>query len=238
MPTVLSRKFRVDVTADLTLASGWLQLNGINDFKADDSPNLVDTSAYDTNGSGSFEKTFEDWTAAVTVFRRTDGAGVYDPAQELVRAATVGQFGNACRVGLRWYDKNGGPEAYKGIAIVQWARANSGVKDVDAATITFTGTDLPLAAITNPGVAPVAPVVLSATPSGAAAGAQVTITGTGFTGVVPATGVKFAAVTATVAVVLSDNTIVAVMPAGSAGSAPVTVTNTVGVSNALAYTRA
>lgn len=79
-----------------------------------------------------------------------------------------------------------------------------------------------------------APTVVAATPAAAAAGQLVTITGTKFTG---ASAVKFGAVSATVYTVLSDGTIVAVMPAGTAGSAPVTVTNGTGVSNSLAYTR-
>ena len=77
--------------------------------------------------------------------------------------------------------------------------------------------------------------MVAATPAGAAAGAQVLITGSSFTG---ATGVKFGAVSATVFTLLGDGAIVAVVPAGSAGSAPVTVINATGTSNALAYTRA
>lgn len=237
MSTDLARKFRVDVTTDLALAGGWVQLNGMNDFSHNVTPNLEDASAYDTNGSGSVEKTFEEWAAEATVFRRST-AGVLDAGQELVRLRSFGQFGDLCRVGVRFYDKNGGPEAYQGVAIVTWKRAQSGVKNLDAATITFTGTDIPIAPITNPGTAAAAPVVLSATPSGVAAGGLVKITGAGFTGTVVTTGVKFGGVNATSWNVVSDQVIVAVMPAGAAGSAPVVVTNTVGASAAFPYTRA
>lgn len=81
------------------------------------------------------------------------------------------------------------------------------------------------------------PVVTSALPTAAAVGQTVTIKGTGFQGVTGATGVKFAAVNATTYEVINDNVIIATMPAGSAGSAPVTVTSPGGPSNALAYTR-
>lgn len=236
MSTALARKFRIDVTSDLTLAGGWLQLNGINDFKPNDKPTLVDASAYDSNGSASFEKTFEEWTASATVFRRLI-AGVYDAAQELVRARTVGQFGDNARVGMRWYDKNAGPEAYQGVALVEWERAQSGVKDIDSVTISFTGTDVALAAITNPGVAATVPLILSALPTAIAVGGVVTITGSGFASTIATTGVKFGATNATSWSVVSDSVIVAVMPAGSAGAANVTVTNAVGVSTAFAYTR-
>lgn len=232
MSTALSRKFRVDLTSDLTLAAGWLQLNGINDLKPDVSPNTVETSAYDTDGWDSFEITGNAWTLTAGFFRRKDGAGAYDPAQELARAC-IGQFGDAARVGVRWYDKDGSAEAYRGIAIVKWEKGNTGVKDVETVTLTLTG-DGPLATITNPGTPALAPVVTSALPSGAAAGELVEIRGSGFTG---ASAVKFGATNAADYVVNSDSLITASMPTGSAGAANVTVTNSVGVSNSLAYTR-
>jgi len=235
MSTALARKFRCDVSADLTLAGGWLQLNGIFSFKPDVSPKTIDTSAYDTNGWDSNEVIGNGWAVTADLWRRTV-AGVYDPGQELVRAR-VGQTGDGSRLGVRWYDKNGGPEASQGVALAAWARSKDGVADGDSASIVLTG-DGVLTVITNPGTAPVAPIVLSALPSGAAAAAVVTITGTGFTGTVATTGVQFAAVNATTWSVVSDSVIVAVVPTGSAGSAPVTVTNAIGVSNALAYTRA
>lgn len=232
--TALARKFRVDVTSDLTLAGGWVEVKGIYSLKPSVNPNLVDTSAYDTNGWDSFEITGNAWSLAESFWRRTT-TGVYDPGQELIRARQ-GQFGDSARVGVRWYDKNGGPEAFQGVAIIGWDRANDGVKDADAAQVTLTGDGI-LSTITNPGVAAAAPVILAASPSGVAAGGQVQITGAGFTGTITTTGVKFAAVNATSWIVVSDNLIVAVMPAGSAGSAPITVTNAVGASTAFPYTR-
>lgn len=235
MTTALARKFRVEITTDLTLAGGWTQLNGISALKPSVSPNMVDTSAYDTNGWDSFEITSNGWDVTTTFFRRTV-SGVYDPAQETLRAR-IGQFGDSARVGVRWFDKNGGPEAFMGVAIVKWERAQDGVKDVDAATVTLSGDGI-LTPISNPGTAATAPVITSATPSGAAAGAQVSIYGSAFTGTVATTGVKFGGVNATSWVVVSDSVIVAVVPAGSAGSAPIIVTNAVGASASFPYTRA
>jgi len=77
-------------------------------------------------------------------------------------------------------------------------------------------------------------ILATATPAAAATGAQVTITGTRFTA---ATGVKFGAVAATAFTVVNDTTIVASVPAGTAGAANVTVINAVGTSTALPYTR-
>jgi hypothetical protein len=69
--------------------------------------------------------------------RTADGvSGVYPAAQEYIRLA-ADAFGQAARVHIRWYDRDGGPEAYEGVAIAQWERANSGVADLDAAKVTL-----------------------------------------------------------------------------------------------------
>lgn len=229
--SALARKFRVDVTSDLTLAGGWSELIGIYDLKPSVDPNLVDTSAYDTNGWDSFEITGNAWSLTSSFWRRLS-AGVYPASQELVRGC-IGQFGDAARRGVRWYERDGGPECFEGVGIVKWERAQTGVKDVDAATATFTGDGI-LTPIANPGSAALAPVITNAVPSGAAAGAQVTIYGAYFTG---ASAVKFGATSATPYTVVSDGVIVAVMPAGTAGAAAITVTNAAGTSDAFAYTR-
>jgi hypothetical protein len=167
MSTTLSRKFRVDVTTDLTLASGWLQLNGIDDWSPQINPNLEETSAYDTTGWKTNEVTMQDWTATASLFRRIV-TSVYDPGQELIRA-TQGQFGTAARCGVRWYDKNGGPEAYSGVALPELNRANTGVSNVEKWSITFACTDIPLNInITNPFSVASVPVITSVTPSGLA----------------------------------------------------------------------
>lgn len=234
MSTALARKFRVDCTADLTLAGGWLQLNGIYTLKPSVDPKMIDTSAYDTNGWDSNEVISNGFSVNAGFWRRTV-AGVYDPGQELLRAR-VGQFGDAARVGVRWYDKNGGPEAYQGVTLVKWERAQDGVADADAASVSLTG-DGVLFTITNPGVAAAAPVILSAAPTAVAAAGQVRIDGSGFTGTIATSGVKFGAANATSWQVISDNVIVAVMPAGTAGAANVVVTNAVGASTAFTYVR-
>lgn len=82
------------------------------------------------------------------------------------------------------------------------------------------------------------PAITSVLPSGAAEDELVTITGVRFTGVTGAASVKFGANNAAEYVVLNDTTIVAALPAGSAGAANVVVTNGAGASSASSYTRA
>jgi hypothetical protein len=231
MTTALARRFKVDVSTDGT---NWIPFKGINDLNPAISPTLVGSDDYDSNGYSGFEKTMLGWVLTIKALRKTV-AGVFDSGQELVRAAQL-QFGDDARVFVRWYDRNGAPEAYSGQALVGWAPSKTGVADLDEVTATLTG-DGVLTSITNPYNASDVPVLLSATPTAVAAGGQVKIVGTGFTGTIATTGVKFGATNATSWLVLSDSVIVAVMPAGSAGAANIVVTNAAGASTALSYTR-
>ena len=230
--TALARRFRLDVTNDLTLAAGFIEAKGMYAFKPAVDPNLVNTGAYDTDGWDSFEKTSQGWSLTGSFWLRAP-AGIFDAGVQMLRDRQM-LWGDACRIGVRWYDKSGQPEAYAGVAIVKSERANDGKDDPDAVSITLTG-DGALSAITNPGTAPAVPTITGATPSAQVAGKTVTITGSGFTGTVATTGVKFNAISAPDWQVVSDQVIVAVMPAGSAGVGNIIVTNAVGASTAFAY---
>jgi len=232
MSTSLARRFKFQVSAD---NASWLGVAGITDLSPNEQPTYQPADDYDSNGFASIEKTMTAWTV-VAKANRKNTSGVFDPGQELIRAARY-QFGDANRLYVRWYDRNGAPEAYSGRAMVDWQQSKTGIADLEEVTMTFKGDGI-LSAITNPYAAAAVPVIASATPSGVAAAGLVRITGGGFTGTVSTTGVKFGGTNATTWDVISDSLIEAVMPAGSAGSAPIVVTNAAGASASFPYTRA
>lgn len=231
MTTELARRFRVDVSTDST---SWVQVNGINDFNPQVTNSTQDASAYDSDGWESKEITMKGWKWTIKALVRST-AGVLDPGLELCRATELA-FGDTARLYVRAYDRTTGKQARTGRAIVSFTRSKTGIADLDEAQVEFDG-DGALAPLADVAVTVPAPVVLSATPSAAAAGAQVTITGANFVGVLATTGVKFGAVNATSWTVVSANTIVAIVPAGTAGAANITVTNATGASAAFPYTR-
>lgn len=233
MPSALARRLKVDVSTDNT---NWIALKGINDLSPSENATLQAADTYDTNGFNSFEKTMTGGKLVAKVLRPTTAGIPSDPGQELARGTRY-QFGTAARLYVRWYDRFGAPEAYSMLALVDWNQSKSGVADLDEVTITFTA-DGVVTAIANPYTPTAVPVISAVSPSGAAAGALITITGQGFTGTVATTGVKVGGTNAANWVVQSDTQIVATMPAGSAGSAPVIVTNATGASTAFPYTRA
>jgi hypothetical protein len=231
MSVSLARRFKVDVSTDGTT---WLPFKGMQDFSPKENSTTQSTATYDNAGYDSFEKTLTAWEVTIKANRPTT-AGVFDPGQELVRAAQF-QFGDQARVYIRWYDRNGAAGAKSGRALVDWNQSKTGVADVEEVTASFKG-DGVLSDITNPYAAAAVPVIASATPSGAAVGTLVRITGANFTGTVATTGVKFGATNATTWDVISDSLIEAVVPAGTAGAANITVTNAAGTSTAFVYTR-
>ncbi len=240
MTRAFSRKYALRVSPYVsgtlpTNVTAWTPFNGVVDFNDAVKGTMQDATDYDNNGYAGTEKTLQTWSATAKA-NRPFNAGVYDPGQEIVRATRLG-FGDGARVFVQWYDRNGGTDAYAGIAIPEWTQSKTAVADLEEIQVIFTG-DGQLYNITNPYEAADAPTIQAVSPSGAGTAAAVAITGSYFNGTVPTTGVKFGATAATSFTVISDGLIVAVLPTGSAGSAPVTVTNATGTSAAFAYTRA
>lgn len=246
VPTDLGLSYELDI--DINLAGpgvtpkNWQQIRFTSAINPQHSPTLVDVATYDDEGATNQAKLGESATLAFTVQAQRNPDGSYLPeVQALLNAAKPGTRGNAALAEVRFYDSLGADYAFEGIYSVQVDRGNTGNADPGGWSVTLTGKGK-ITPIANPapagGSPSAAPVASSALPSGAAAGDIVTIKGSGFAGVTAPTGVKFGAVAATSISVVGDSTIVAVVPAGSAGSAPITVTHpTNGASTALPYTR-
>lgn len=232
MGSQLARRFKVDVSTD---GVTWLPFKGVQDLAAPENPTIQSTTDYDTDGFETVEKTVTSWTVTAKI-RHIINVGVADPGQELARIAGQYQFGDAARLYIRWYDRNNGPEAWQGRALLSWVGSKTAATDIEEVTVTFRG-DGAVKPIINPaGVGRPAPVVASATPGGVAAGGMVRIVGSYLTDATAAQ-VKFGTAAASSIDVISDSLIEAVMPAGSAGTANITVATSAGTSNTLSYTR-
>lgn len=232
----LARNVSVDISTD---NAAWLNLSARVDNAPKITPNKVDSTDVDTDGFTSSEITLQSGSLVVK-FNSLINSGTPDPAQELVEAC-VAEFGDDARLYVRYYDNDGGTRGYTARAIVEVEYSKTGVPDLREVTVTFTF-DGTITKLTSGQIATAIaddedPVVISATPSAVAVSGIVKITGQHLLGATGGTGVKFGATNATSYIVVSDTVIVAVMPAGSAGSAAVTVTTPAGTSNALAYTR-
>lgn len=230
-----NRKWVLDVY-DAANANAIVGVFGVTDFKNLLSGSAQDDSDFDSNGWKSSTNTANGWGAEVKVNRKTVAGSptAYDPGQEILRKAAR-KLNAANRVRVRIYEMElGGPrvEAYDGWVSVAYAEDGGNTEALSSAAFTLTGQGQPTEIIHPEGAVGV-PAIISVLPSGAAVGATVAIEGQFFTGTAGVTGVKFGATNATSYNVLSDGTILAVVPAGAAGATTVTV----GAGTPVAYTR-
>jgi hypothetical protein len=226
--STLARKFRVDVNTGTAAAPAWTQVRAISSLSPSIDSNMEDDSDYDSDGWGSSVKTAMSWSLEMTLLRKVTVEGrAYDPGQEAIRVA-ADAFGPDSVVHVRWYDREGGPEAYSGYASVEWSPEGGEYTALDSASATLHGQGA-RTVITNPAPSTDLATVASASPSSgpAAGGDLVVLTGTNFIGT---TGVTFDGAAAPQVEIVSSTKLSVVTPAGVAGAADVVVTTAAGAS--------
>ncbi|WP_320069602.1 phage tail tube protein [Micromonospora sp. RTGN7] len=233
--TMLARRLRVDIDTAAYPTSLYQQLMGIQELKPVDELRTESDEAYEDDGAGRESVTGYNWRLEIKLLHSTNAAGTsLDPLHAFLRTKFLAAKSNVRlgEFGVRWYDRNGIGEAHEGRAYVkQWSPDGGGGGAQDTVSIVIQGQG-PLASdVANP-AANLTPVVtgLAPTGGGTAGGTLVNVYGGRFAGTSGATGVKFGATNATNYTVVSDSHIVAVAPAGSAGTVQVIVTNTGGAS--------
>lgn len=148
--STLARKFKVDVMAgsnDPTTGT-WTPVRGIQELTPAKEDNLEDDSDYDSDGWTSQVRTGQSWSLELKVARKAEGGTVYDPGQEIIRTASD-QFGVDGTVLVRWYNRDGGAEAYQGRAIAGFTDDGGSTTALSTATLTLTGNGA-RTKITNP----------------------------------------------------------------------------------------
>lgn len=241
----LSPVLQVDLARGSVVGVGsWVTVFGQQSIKPDQQTGKTDNSDADTGR----------WTSqAVTtlgrviecMFERKTYTGAYDAGQEELRAIAESDPPILCH--YRMFNRYGlADPSEEGFAVVEWSPQGGGQADTAKTSVTLTVQGKPTK-IANPYATAVAPSTYSVTKAdgtaatAVATGDVVIIRGSGFLSAKAfgAAGVKFGSTNATQFAAPNDNTIVAVVPATSAGSQPVTVVNSVGASTpALPFTHA
>ena len=239
-----SFEYGIDVNLGTYATPVWQTVRRISGFQPSPTPNTQDAQTYDDLGSANSDVTGWSFALAFNVqVNRSTTTGLYLSEIEAILARTKPTAkGESAVLDVRWYHKpeSGEPnpnDAGRGLTTVSYTRQNTGPNgEVEILAVSLTGKGH-YDEITNPfaGWGAAAPTITSITPTGKSIGDQVTITGTGFTGV---TAVKFDAIVLDVDTytVVGASTIVATIPPLSAGVEPVTVTNATGVSVVVNYT--
>ena len=225
--------------ATTSTAAAWLQVFGITDF----SPGTVDYTEQDdtdydsVDASGlvwaSSTTTGAAWTISGTV-KLADYGGARDPGAGKLEDASDGHV----QVHVMWFDRFG-TKCYHGYGFVKFTVQGGSPTDVSTAQFEIKGQGVRRVDLPNPVAGSAIPNAVSASPTSGAAGTMITVTGTGFVGVVPTTGVQFGTTDAALFIVDSPTQIRAVVPTGgTAGSQPIKVTNGAGPDpSPLAFTK-
>lgn len=234
----------LDVNMGTREVPDWQSVRRISGF-APTFPRIdSDVATNDDEGDPNVDISGRGFSASFNVQgNRSTATGLYLRELELLLAAAI-EKGDGAVVEIRWYHKpavgKANPtRAGRVLCTVDATLGNTGVTGAETHAITLTGKG-GQERIANPYVAPAVgtskPSLRSASPTAQTAGKQVTVVGSALSG---ATAVKFGAVAAPAGTftVVNDATLIVTVPAGSAGSAPIVVTNANGDSEALPYTR-
>lgn len=236
--TELARNHRLDADTATYPAVNYAQLLGIEEAKLVEERRTEDDEVYDDAGAMREEVTGYNWRIELKLAWSTNLAGTaIDTVQAFLRtqfkALRTSSAGNA-EFGIRWYHRDGLDDgnSHEGrVYVKSWAP--SGGKGRDTVDIVLQGQGA-ISDITNP-AGSLVPTVTSISPtSGSTAGSDqvVDVYGQHYmpNGVADVSGVDFGANPAVDYTVVSDSHIVAIPPAGLAGTVQVKVTTSAGAS--------
>lgn len=239
----LNRWYVLEANTGTAAAPVWTSPAGMTNVQLQMStPNMVADTDQKGAGAQSSTKTGYTWSIDVTYKRATIvGAPTqYDPGQEFLRLSgfALGASNNQ-QFRISEYDLNDPNgvitprvEAYMGTAAIGYVPDGGDMLSENTVKVTLAGQGS-LAAITHPYPATAAvPVITSATPLAqpAAGGPIIEIFGSGFLGTVATSGVKFGTTNSTGWKVVNDGYIIAAVPAHTAATVALVVTNVTGPS--------
>lgn len=142
LPTLVSAvasRWKLDVDASVALdGSNYIPVRGVTDFQPALATTTADDSDYDSGIWGSDAKTQLKWSLVTKIGRKRASGYVEDPGQKVLRDAHD-QVGADGTVRVRWYDRNGGDEAYEGYAMVEWSEDGGPTTALSSASVTLMG---------------------------------------------------------------------------------------------------
>jgi hypothetical protein len=144
--TNLAKKWAWEVSDDD--GATWVPVRGRTNLQPAVEQTTQDDSDSDSDEWGSDVVTQLKWSLVASVDRKTTSGYTEDPGQRIVRLASA-QVGPGSVIKNRWYDKNGGDEAYTGYGIPKWSEKGGGTADKSSVDITVMGRGA-RTTITNP----------------------------------------------------------------------------------------
>lgn len=140
----------VDTRAPNTAEPQWTRVNGLTSFSESTDDNTEDDAAFEGDGWGSLVVTQRTWSIEAEGRRKRtdDTAFIPDLGQEVIRRAGR-VVGFAANISVRWYRRDGAPDAYQGVATVSGFTKGGSTTDLEPFNFTLNGQGAPVE-IANP----------------------------------------------------------------------------------------
>ncbi|GGK90216.1 hypothetical protein Ppa06_58260 [Planomonospora parontospora subsp. parontospora] len=152
--SLLAKDWTVEVNTGTQAVPVWTPIKGLTKFAETIESETQDDSDFDSNGWGSDVVTQRKFKLECEGRRKRDTGSptfVPDPGQEAVRQAgrVVGVEAN---IEVRWYRKDGSPDAYQGFAAVDYKGGGGETTDLEPFAFDLLGQGEPTE-IENPAAA-------------------------------------------------------------------------------------
>jgi hypothetical protein len=140
----------VDTSGSSSAQPQWTRVNGLNSFTESTDDNTEEDNAFEDDGWGSSVVTQRTWSIEAEGRRKRTDATAFtpDPGQEAIRKAGR-VVGFAANITVRWYRRDGAPDAYQGTATVSGFAKGGSTTDLEPFNFTLNGQGAPVE-IANP----------------------------------------------------------------------------------------
>jgi hypothetical protein len=140
----------VDTRAAGAAEPQWTRVNGLTSFAESTDDNTEEDASFEDDGWGSSVVTQRTWSIEAEGRRkRTDTqAFTPDPGQEAIRKASR-IVGFAANITVRWFRRDGAPDAFQGVATVSGFTRGGSTTDLEPLNFTLNGQGAPVE-IANP----------------------------------------------------------------------------------------
>ncbi|MEU5863500.1 hypothetical protein ABZ815_20185 [Nonomuraea sp. NPDC047529] len=143
--SLLAKDWVVEVNTTPDASATWTKLRGLTSFEEEIKTKTEDDSDFDGDGWASEVATQRAWTLKCKGNRKRDDSAptfVPDPGQDYVRRAGR-VVGLSASVEVRWYRRDGAPDAYTGTATVDYKGSGGKTTDLEPFEIEFVGQSAP-----------------------------------------------------------------------------------------------
>ncbi|WP_336214383.1 phage tail tube protein [Nonomuraea sp. LPB2021202275-12-8] len=144
--SLLAKDWTLEVNTGTLAVPVWTTVRGLTSMEFTLDAETEDDSDFDSDGWGSEVVTQRTWALEIEGRRKRDDSSatfIPDPGQEYLRQAGL-VVGLTANVHVRWYRRDGSPDAYEGTAAVQYGGGGGEVTDLEPFEVELTGQGKPI----------------------------------------------------------------------------------------------